>query len=91
MRVLLKTVANTNALVNTTNKKLCYSCAYAEAKCKNPKRAENIKNAATRGTENQNETPNTKIHNPLRVGTGGCLEKSFLKERKCEHVSRVCT
>ena len=40
MRVLLKTVANTNALVNTTNKKLCYSCAYAEAKCKNPKRGE---------------------------------------------------
>lgn len=62
MRVLLKTVANTNALVNTTNKKLCYSCAYAEAKCKNPKGAENIKNAATRGTENQNE--NSNYQNP---------------------------
>ena len=59
MRVLLKTVANTNALVNTTNKKLCYSCAYAEAKCKIPKREEKIEDAATRGTEKQNETPNT--------------------------------
>ena len=58
---------------------------------KTRKGQKNIKNAATRGTENQNETPITKIHNPLRVGTGGCLEKSLLKERKCKHVSRVNT
>ena len=92
MRVLLKTVANTNALVNTTNKKLCYSCAYAEAKCKNPKGAEkHQKRRYPWHRRIKMKTPITKIHNPLRVGTGGCLEKSLLKERKCKHVSRVNT
>ena len=59
-----KTVANTNALVNTTNKKLCYSCAYAEAKCKTRKGQKNIKNAATRGTrlKMKRQIPKSTIH-----------------------------
>ena len=49
MRVLLKTVANTNALVNTTNKSFAIAAHMPKQNAKTRKGQKNIKNAATRG------------------------------------------